>query len=179
MNTQALTLRVLIREVSQNTPRFFLNKGQQGAVTGALNKNLGGDEYRKMVLGWLFASDSALKLAPVSSKTLTDGQWYALWDWIGFYTDETGKWQVSGKFQAEATTVLGEVIRVFTSTPLSKRDGLQKPGELLETSLMLDGEISKLLDDDGSLIDSSVQYNNPMLIETSGNSALHSSILGR
>lgn len=82
--------------------QVMIDPGVRGAIVGYLNEALGGDEYRRIVLGWLFDFPE-----PLSSKALLDGQWFALHSWIVPRRDEsTGHWVPGENFAVEARLVL-------------------------------------------------------------------------
>jgi len=89
-------------------------QGQRGACIGTLNKYFGDNTMRHLVLGWLFRDD----FGPLSSKALTPGQWYALWNWIGFSKTDDGQTLVSDLFHNEHALVLTEALRVFNAATL-------------------------------------------------------------
>ena len=135
-----------------------LKKGHKGALTGYLNKYMGGDENRRLALSWLFFSDDGKKLKPKSSADLSEAQWYALNRWVNAsYDEETGKWEPDPIFTVESALVITHSIREYNSTPLSVRKELEsiKPSDI-EIALVrdMDGVITSMLDNDGELLSS-------------------------
>ena len=84
-----------------------VSDGARGSITGKLNKSLRWSGYaedekttlRRLVLGWVFG-DSDAPMAFMSSKDLTNAQWYGLWQWIGAHKIE-GKWHCRPAFDRE------------------------------------------------------------------------------
>jgi hypothetical protein len=83
-----------------------ITRGAKGAIVGTLNRKLGGDDVRKLVLGWLFGITNE----PLSSSKLTNGQWYALERWIGMEKIDD-EWCARSEFLLEAVRVKQEVLR--------------------------------------------------------------------
>lgn len=84
----------------------------RGAIIGTLNKVFGGDEKRRLVIGWLYNE----KVRAMSSKELTEAQWFALYHWIDArYNEDTGKYEPSEDFLEEAATVLQEVVKDYNA----------------------------------------------------------------
>ena len=105
-------------------------EGRKGAILGALNKHLGGDQHRKIVLGWLFD-----KPGSISSNTLTDGQWVGLTFWISFSKDEhTNEWHVCEEFPIEASRVLTETLKHFGQLTLPEIEG-ELPDTHIQTAV--------------------------------------------
>jgi len=94
-----------------------LERGQKGAIIGQFNRTLGGDDNRHLLCAWLF--DVRGKM---SSKKLDDSQWYALWEWVGFYQDEMNEWQTDPRFSVEAMLCLTEAIKAYKLLPPDERD---------------------------------------------------------
>jgi len=86
---------------------FTVTRGVKGAVIGAINKQVGDDEHRRMVLAWLFDSPEV----QMSTKGLDDNQWWALYQWVGFYQDENGEWRKRPEFPLEAMLVFTEAVK--------------------------------------------------------------------
>lgn len=115
IDSQALGVKARLRQL-RNLPDDFiykdadLTKGTAGAIVGTLDRVLDGKNNRYLVLGWLF-NESPQHL-PMSSKELVDGEWYALYKWVGFWKNEqTDKWQTAENFEQEALAVLSAAIR--------------------------------------------------------------------
>lgn len=102
-----------------------LSDGQRGAIVGTLNKMLGDDAMRYLFLGWLFRSD--IDFAPLSSKELKPGHWYALWNWIGYSRTDDGLTLVSDLFHHEYTIVLTAALKALAdaSKEIQRRFGDQ------------------------------------------------------
>lgn len=73
----------------------------KGALIGEMNHAFGGDTNRKICLGWIWTGTGF----PLSSKSLGNGQWWALKEWIGTYHDDSG-WHASQQFLSESIKVL-------------------------------------------------------------------------
>lgn len=89
-----------------------LSRGHRGAITGTLNRALGGDENRRLALSWLFRSFPNPKF---SSANLQKGEWFALDRWIGSWHDDSG-WNVSQDFYREAYRVMSQSLRAYASS---------------------------------------------------------------
>lgn len=94
--------RALIDE-SRDLSRV-LTRGQKGATIHALNVACGGDYTRQLVLGWIFSG----KIVLLSSKTLNEGQWAALYDWVALF-EEDGEWNSSPTFKAEISEIISRI----------------------------------------------------------------------
>ena len=131
----------------QMTEELEVPQGLRGASIGAMNKYFGGNDKRKRVLAVLFASDEE----ELSTKSLTDAQWYALYKWIGPWKDEDDNtWKVAEIFPYEAIAVLavaGVSMRAANAVkdPLFGDDG--KPSETVGFLLDKGGEVTKVVDD--------------------------------
>ena len=91
---------------------------QKGALMGMLERAVGvlgedgllhGGKYnRRLVLAWLFRYDyKSTCIVPLSSKELTEAEWYALHNWVSYYKDDsTGKWLPNDQFVMQAQSVL-------------------------------------------------------------------------
>ena len=106
----------MITVAAHGSDRDDLAQGKKGAMIGLFNRTLGGDDNRKLLLAWLF--DVRGKM---SSKTLDDSQWHALWEWVGFYQDE-GEWLTDPRFSVEAMLCLTEAIKAYKLLPPEERD---------------------------------------------------------
>ena len=83
-----------------------LPKNLIGALVGNLNKAVGGDNNRYLVLGWLFADPKSTEFEPIRSEKMTPQMWHGIEKWIGSTkNDETGKWEVHPAFREEALWV--------------------------------------------------------------------------
>lgn len=86
-------------------PIKILDRGERGAITGTLNKHLGNDANRHAVLLWLFGVES--------SHLLSDGQWWAMWNWVGFWQDDGGNWLTNDDFPMEAMYAMLEATKSY------------------------------------------------------------------
>lgn len=138
----AFQVREFLRsQMTMTAPGMLLTKGAKGAVIGMLNKYLFGDNNRKLVLGWLFGDKD--KLAPLSTKALTEDQWLRISDWVGMWHDiETDQWYPSGEFQREAGAVLTETIKVYNALTNSERDKLPPIDPQMQAAVDVGGVIS-------------------------------------
>jgi hypothetical protein len=129
--------------MSASTP---LKKGAKGAVISALNRYCG-EEHRKVVIAWLFQRGDVI--APLSSKELTEGQWRALYDWVGYWKDEdTMEWRVCDDFPIEAAYVLTDALRAFLGVKNEVRAKFAMPPEMVLRAVELDGVITAVDDRD-------------------------------
>lgn len=128
------------RQIAMDVPGINLSYGARGALVGALNKHLGGDEMRKLVLGWLFSGG---QVRAMSSKELTDSQWNVLSDWVGMWHDEdVNEWRVRDGFTYEAAQVLTETVKAYMSLTNTQRAGLPNVSDQLQTAVGLGGTIT-------------------------------------
>ena len=125
-----------------------LTRGDMGVITGMLNKTLGDDFTRKVVLGWLFdyngSGDNPTEhLLLKSTKELSPGQWYALHEWIdAFKDDESGAWNCSGIFKDEVLSAARVAIPLYYLTnSIAYDELLDLPPFMAEIKLM-GGEIT-------------------------------------
>jgi hypothetical protein len=124
--------------------RDEISRGEKGAIIGALNRSLGCDEHRRVVLAWLFMDS----FVPMSTKSLTEGQWRTLRDWIGSWKNED-RWEVSEDFSHESVIVLNEVLRAFLGAKNADRAKFEKdrPLEALLGAVDLGGVIVEVMDE--------------------------------
>lgn len=108
LKADCLAIKDWLSQTAKNYENSVLTHGQRGGVIGALDKNLGSSVMRRIFLSWAFSPDP-LEME-MSSKSLTNGQWYALWSWVDFF-EEDGIWHKSAKFIVECAK-----IRRFLST---------------------------------------------------------------
>lgn len=121
----------------------ILTKGEKGAVIGKLNLVFGGDVHRRTALAWLFSSRGEM-----STKKLDDGQWYALWDWVGFWLDENNEWQVRPEFPTEAAFVLTEALRANAKVkPVEADKDLADMSDIVAQSVSELGGVVTQVDD--------------------------------
>ncbi len=105
-----------------------LSRGAKGAIIGHLNDAFGGDQARKLALAWLFdalgrvvPSDPDTYITGLSTKSLSNGDWWALYLWIGFYKDDSGEWKTRPEFPLEASLVLAEAMRAYMKLPVDRK----------------------------------------------------------
>lgn len=96
-----------------------LSAGHKGAITGHLNKWLGSNDNRYLVLAWLFSTNANFE--PVSSKQLEEGDWFALSEWVNAEQDEYGHWEVGDLFPIESALVLRAALKDYYSIKFSDR----------------------------------------------------------
>lgn len=106
--------------------RKELTRGEKGALIGALNKALGGDQNRRLTLAWLFGHEGEL-----SSKELDADMWWALWNWVDFWKDDGDEWQTAPTFNVEACLCFSEAVKAQVNTKPS-----EKNHSLLEEGMM-------------------------------------------
>jgi hypothetical protein len=85
-----------------------LSDGQKGAIIGEMNRILGGDQNRRVFLGWVFRGLGK----PLSTKLLKTSHWWALAKWVGLYHDDDG-WRASPDFQREAVRVMDAALKSY------------------------------------------------------------------
>jgi hypothetical protein len=114
----------------------LVTRGQRGAVVGALNRFMGGDEHRRAALSWLFDYSEA----EISSSQLSNDQWYALFSWCDFRKDdEVGGWRLPPTFPMECANVVGEAIKRIKAMPL-----IAQPEWSLQMSFLLNQTLIEL-----------------------------------
>ena len=100
----------VLREELRCQSRAYLNsaltRGHIGSTIGYLNAQLGGDENRRRVIGWLFYDDVEGEIFEAHSAHVTAGQWQALFNWVNSYQDQGGRWQPSMRFVVECEQLL-------------------------------------------------------------------------
>lgn len=95
-----------------------MSRGQHGLVVALLNKYLGGDVNRRLVLSWLFKDGKH----PMSTKDLTNNwEWWTLWDWIDPIKLEGREYAVSATFPLEAANVLVAAATLFAKLSNQER----------------------------------------------------------
>lgn len=142
-----------------------VERGGKGAIIGALNDVLGGDDLRHMVLWFLFTCDTVpdsridapVTYVPKSTKELNEDQWWALFEWVGFwYDEEEGKWHYGDTFAEEALICLVEALAIVNlrrrNHYLEVIDELDLP-EIVKTAIgELDGRLIYVeTDEEGEL----------------------------
>jgi len=83
-----------------------ISSGRRGVIIGTLNDYLGGDYYRTIFLAILhnYPVIDGKNLKPISSKELSNGEWWSLYGWCGFH-QEDGIWQPGDQFKEEVLEV--------------------------------------------------------------------------
>jgi hypothetical protein len=119
-------------------------KGQRGAVIGIINKIVGGDENRHLLMGWMFAPDME-HFNIISTKTLNDAQWAALYGWIDFRKDEDHNvWLPQPEFVNECLACMSEAMRAYQRVKYGDQHLLPEPPELVAIATQLGGEIESV-----------------------------------
>lgn len=138
----------IIDEISvQQTEELEVPQGLRGACIGAMNTYFGGDDNRRRVLAVLFDFEKE----EMSTRALTDSQWYALYLWIVPWKDEDDdKWKVTETFPFEAVAVMAvaQVVshsRDVVKDPLFGDDG--QPSEITRFLLDKGGKITEVADE--------------------------------
>lgn len=125
IDSTALAVKARLNNLANTPPEeiygvFDITKGALGAVVGALNKAVGGDENRYIVLGWLFGSPPFYSM---SSKELGDEQWYALYKWVGYWKNEDdNEWRTADDFESEALAVYSAAIRKLYNAGVEEQE---------------------------------------------------------
>jgi hypothetical protein len=131
----ALQVRADLQQVAEAGAAVTLTAGQAGSSVGALDRALMGKCNRRLVLAWLFAPPEKI-MTPMSSKELTLGQQYAIYQWVGSYKDEFSKWQVDKRFILEAQIVLSQSARDWEKANVGNGqltiDGLWSPSDSID-----------------------------------------------
>ena len=152
-----------VRERIQNDVRNFtggvVERGLRGAIIGSMNRYVTcsdyGDKnyYRRSVLAFLFGEESG----ELSTKKLTDDQWFALYQWVEPWKDEDeNKWKTREGFPAEMVAVFHLVcvenaMREYkVEDPLFESDG--QPSEIIRYLLEQGGEITDVQIEEKSLL---------------------------
>jgi hypothetical protein len=139
-------LRAAVQQVEDNYANIHIpTPGQRGAVIGIINKITGGDDNRKLLLGWLFAGEGEL-FDKVSTKTLLDEQWAALYAWCDFRKDEDRViWIPKETFAQECLACLSAAMDDYFKVRYSERDGLPSPPDIIADMVELGGEITQTI----------------------------------
>lgn len=136
-----------------------LDPKTRGAITGRLTDAFGGAEARHLALAWLFdrlgvvlPNDPDTYITGLSSKSLTIGDWWALYLWIGSYKDaETGEWKARVEFPLEASLVLGEALRAYNALPIDRvKEDRSFVDALVTQAVAVGGEITNVQKPGGS-----------------------------
>ncbi len=90
--------------------------GLKGKMVGEFNRIFGGNENRRIILGWLFTGSFA---NPVSTTTLTNAQIAALLNWLSPAHEKDG-WTQAPTFRAEAALLYAYVAQEHTKTETYK-----------------------------------------------------------
>jgi hypothetical protein len=130
----ATKLRSDLRQRADRDVPRELTRGERGALIGRLNRILGSDAARRTVLAYLF-SPAGKRVHELSTRALSVGQWWALWEWVGFTPgDEPGEWLTAPSFPQEALAALNAAIRSGRrAAPATVREGVRfLGGEVVE-----------------------------------------------
>lgn len=103
----ALLLRARLLALAHTGVADGLSKGTRGALVGELNRAVGGDTNRRIVLAWLFRAG----VGELSTLAMTVSEWYALWRWEDMHADEIGHFHPQPSFYPEAFAALREAMR--------------------------------------------------------------------
>jgi hypothetical protein len=137
-------VKAAVRQAEDNYANIHIpTAGQRGAVIGIINKIAGGDDNRKLMLGWLFAKEGDL-FDKVSTKTLSDEQWAALYAWCDFRKDEEKIiWLPKDTFSQECLACLSAAMDDYFKVRYSERGDLPEPPEIVaELVHDLGGEVT-------------------------------------
>lgn len=138
-----LALKAAQRQAEDNYVNVHIpTPGQRGAVIGIINRIAGGDDNRKLMLGWLFAREGEL-FDKVSTKALSDEQWAALYAWCDFRKDEERViWMPKDTFATECLAVLSAAMDDYFKVRYTDRGDLPEPPEIVAVAVSLEGEIT-------------------------------------
>jgi hypothetical protein len=126
-----------LRNAGQQVHDSDPTKRTVGAMVGTLNKYLGGDDMRKVVLAWLFAPDHKI-LEPLSSKKLSYGQAWALIKWVNWWQDEEETWHVGDTFPHEALCVLNGALQAYNMASRKEKRAASKQATFSLAATMAD-----------------------------------------
>lgn len=119
-------------------PDYSTSKGEKGAMIGRLNAVTGNNEARRLLLAWLFdllgkpsAMNAEVAITELSTKEMSEAQWYAVWHWIGFYKDENGEWLTRPEFPLEATLCLTEAMKDYQKIQPGTQQNREWVGDML------------------------------------------------
>lgn len=141
-----------------------MDRKSKGAITGHLNEAFGGDSARHLALAWLFGylgtttpSDPDTYITGLSTKSLYESDWWALYLWIGAYKDEeTGEWKARVEFPLEASLVLMEAMKAYNALPVDrKKEDPSFVTSMVAHGVALGGVITSIERSDGSYPDNS------------------------
>lgn len=114
--------------------------GKKGALIGVLNRACGGNDERKIVLGWIFAYDDKPPLEPKSSHSLSVSQWLALNLWID--ADADNNWEPSEDFIVEIELIRKAAIAAF-GADVKDWDIVDMDDQLTRAAIALGGKLAK------------------------------------
>lgn len=136
-------VKIAVRQAEDNYVNIHIpTPGQRGAVIGIINKIAGGDDNRKLLLGWLFAKEGEL-FDKVSTKSLSDEQWAALYAWCDFRKDEDRVvWIPKESFSQECLACLSAAMDDYFKVRYSDRGELPEPPDIVAEMVSLGGEIT-------------------------------------
>jgi hypothetical protein len=146
--TYALSIRRALKSAVQQAKDNHANmhiptQGQRGAVIGIINRVAGGDDNRKLLLGWLFANEGEI-FNRVSTKSLDDEQWSALYAWCDFRKDEDRViWIPKETFSQECLACLSAAMDDYFDVSFMDADGLPSPPDIVAAAVEIgQGEIT-------------------------------------
>lgn len=117
-------------------------QGQRGAVIGIINRIAGGDDNRRLLLGWLFAKDDEV-FNRISTKTLDDAQWASLYAWCDFSKDEEQMiWKPKDTFKQECLACLSSAMDDYFNIQYAEQEELPSPPDIVSLAMSLGGEIT-------------------------------------
>lgn len=83
--------------------------GQKGSIVGSLDKACGGRDNRYLVLFWLFP-EKWPHPSEVSTKILTNSEWWALYRWLRPYKDEhEDRWIYDQNVNEEVRWIMDQI----------------------------------------------------------------------
>lgn len=117
----AANIKAQIREWERACPEGVMySPSARGAMCGAIDapllpaegkhKHKIASARRRMVLAWLFGGPLGSPATAISSTQLNDRQWYALYQWIGFWEDRLDGWQHRPEFDVECACVYAQAV---------------------------------------------------------------------
>ncbi len=137
-------IKSAVQQVKDNPANIHIpTRGQRGAVIGILNRVAGGDDNRKLLLGWLFAGEGDI-FDRVSTKSLNDEQWASLYAWCDFRKDEDHiLWIPKSTFSQECLACLSAAMDDYFDLKYLEREGLPEPPDIVATAVEIgQGEIT-------------------------------------
>src|SRR4030042_2447058 len=145
MNTDEIRTKVLQAvQIAEANEVHIPTAGQRGAVIGILNRICGGDENRRLLMGWLFAPSKDM-FSVMSTKSLTDAQWAALYGWCDFHKDEERNiWLPKDNFVHECLACLSSALGDYQPIKVKMRELVPTPPELVSIATSLGGVISEI-----------------------------------